>query len=137
MDDEAANLRRAVTRLNRRMRAERPAGAPGATQLTVLGHLHAHGPSTPSAVAAAESQHLQSLTRVLRALEQQRLITRTTHPDDRRAALLALTAKGRRAVERDMAARDAWLATALADLDVADRRLLTRAAAIMERVATT
>ncbi|MER6422522.1 MarR family transcriptional regulator [Streptomyces sp. NPDC001137] len=132
---EAARIRRGVMRLNRRLRQERGDGSLSANQLLVLGHLHRHGSATPGEVAAAERQRPQSLTRVFAELEAEALIVREPGTVDRRQSVLSLTEAGRRALERDMAERDAWLSRALASLSPTERGLLELAGAVMERLA--
>lgn len=122
-------------RLNRRLRQERGEGAFSPNQLIVLGHLHRRGPSTPGEVAAAERQRPQSLTRVFAELETAGLIVREPGTVDRRQSVLTLTAEGERALERDMAERDVWLAGALASLSTTERGVLELAGALMERLA--
>ncbi|RPF36517.1 MarR family winged helix-turn-helix transcriptional regulator [Streptomyces sp. TLI_185] len=132
---EAARIRRGVVRLNRRLRQERGDGSLSANQLYVLGHLHRHGSATPGEVAAAERQRPQSLTRVFAELEAEGLIAREPGTVDRRQSVLSLTEAGRRALERDMAERDAWLSGALTSLSPTERGVLELAAALMERLA--
>ncbi|MGW3120395.1 MarR family winged helix-turn-helix transcriptional regulator [Streptomyces sp. NPDC001107] len=132
---EAARIRRGVMRLNRRLRQERGDGSLSANQLLVLGHLHRHGAATPGEVAAAERQRPQSLTRVFAELEAEGLIAREPGTVDRRQSVLSLTEAGRRALERDMAERDAWLSGALASLSPTEQGVLELAAALMERLA--
>jgi hypothetical protein len=48
---------------------------------------------------------------------------------------LEATAKGKRLLDRSRERRIAWLARRVADLPVRDRRLLGRAARLMERLA--
>ncbi|WP_217547541.1 MarR family winged helix-turn-helix transcriptional regulator [Streptomyces sp. GbtcB6] len=131
---EAARVRRAVLRFNRRLRQERGDGSLSANQLTVLGHLYRHGPSTPGEVAAAERQRPQSLTRVFAELEAEELVARAPDPSDRRQSVLSLTGAGRHALEADMAQRDAWLAEAFGTLSETERGVLLLAAAVMERL---
>lgn len=130
-----AEIRRGATRLARRLRAQRPAGALSAAKVSVLGHLYREGGRTPGQIAAAEHHHLQSLTRVLAALEHDGLISRRASDLDRRASLLTLTDAGRSAIEGDMATRDAWLAGALQQLTATEIQLLALAAGLMDRLA--
>ena len=132
---EAARVRHGVLRFNRRLRQERGAGSLSPNQLTVLGHLRRNGPSTPGQVAEAERQRPQSLTRVFAELEAEGLIVREPGTTDRRRSVLSLTEEGRRALERDMAERDAWLAPALETLSETERGVLALAAEVMERLA--
>jgi len=130
-----AEIRRGVTRLAHRLRAERPADALSANKVSVLGHLYRHGPSTPGEVAAAEYQHPQSLTRVFAELGAAGLITRTRSDRDGRESVLTLTESGRDALTGDMAQRDAWLDEVLAGLTPTEVELLRIASALMERIA--
>ena len=132
---EAARIRRGVLRFNRRLRQERGDGSLSANQLTVLGHLRRHGPSTPGEIATAERQRPQSLTRVFAELEAEGLVLRAPDTTDRRQSVLSLTAAGRRALEDDMAQRDAWLARALGTLGETERGVLALAVEVMERLA--
>jgi len=131
----AAQIRRGIVRLNRRLRQERGDGSLSPNQLGVLGHLHRHGSATPGEVAAAERQRPQSLTRVFAELEAEGLIARAPGTVDRRQSVLSLTGAWRRALERDMADRDAWLSGALASLSPTERGVLELAGALMERLA--
>jgi DNA-binding MarR family transcriptional regulator len=138
-DDErleaATRLRRGVTRLARRLRAERGPDALSANKIGVLAHLLRAGPASPGEIAAAERQLPQSLTRVFAELEADGLVTRSPSEQDRRAALLHLTPAGRDALARDMAVRDRWLAAALADVSPAEIEVLRQAGPLMERLA--
>ncbi|MER6539064.1 MarR family winged helix-turn-helix transcriptional regulator [Streptomyces sp. 900105755] len=131
---DAARIRRAVLRFNRRLRQERGDGSLSPNQLSVLGHLYRHGTATPGEVAAAERQRPQSLTRVFAELEAEGLIGRAPDPSDRRQSVLSLSEDGRRALEDDMAQRDAWLAGALGALSETERGVLLLAAGVLERL---
>ncbi|MEU5310093.1 MarR family transcriptional regulator [Streptomyces sp. NPDC021562] len=131
---DAARIRRALIRLSRRLRRERGDGSLSSNQLVVLGHLHRHGRATPGEIAAAERQRPQSLTRVFAELEAEGLLRREPGTVDRRQSLLSLTEDGRRALEADMAQRDAWLAEALHTLGETERGVLLLAASVMERL---
>lgn len=133
--DDVATLRRAVTRLARRLRAERPSDSLSTAKLLVLGHLYTHGPSTPGQVAAAEHEQPQSLTRVFAELEREGLLTRTPSTRDRRVSIIAITPSGVEALERDMAERDAWLVSAIERLSQTEIELLQIAARIIDRLA--
>lgn len=130
----AAALRQGTTRLARRVRTVRSAGALSTNKISVLSHLRRRGPATPSEVAAADRQQLQSLTRVFAELERDGLIARGAAPDDRRQSIITITEAGVRALEEDVAERDAWLAGALATLSETEREVLRLAATLMDRL---
>ncbi|MCO6004115.1 MarR family transcriptional regulator [Actinoallomurus purpureus] len=131
----AAQVRQGVIRLGRRLRAERSPEALSVNKLGVLSHLHRHGPATAGELAAAEHQRPQSLTRVFAELEQAGLMTRIRDERDRRQSVLAITPAGTTALARDMAERDAWLASAMAGLSDTERQVLRLAGALMDRLA--
>ena len=137
MSDEhpASEIRLGVMRLSRRLRAERPADGLSLNKSSILGHLRRRGPMTAGALAAADRQQPQSLTRVLAELQRDGLISRTRDDHDARQSVLSLTDAGREALARDLAQRDAWLEVALDDVTDTERELLVLAARLMTRMA--
>jgi DNA-binding MarR family transcriptional regulator len=132
----AATVRRSVMSLGRRLKLERPADGRTSLELSALGHLLRRGPLTPGEIAAAERVQPQTLTRTLTSLEADGLVSKAAHPRDGRMILLELTEAGRAALRRDMAARDSWLAQAMAaSLTATELELLRLAAGLLERVA--
>jgi DNA-binding MarR family transcriptional regulator len=72
-----------------------------ASEVAVLGALDRDGPVlSPTRLQGVVIQSPGGLTKTLRRLEDAGLIRRRTDPEDRRALLVELTAKGRRAAER-------------------------------------
>ena len=136
----ASELRISVTRLARRLRAERAAhGLPvlselSDTQMGALGTLVAHGAMTPGELAEHEKVQPPSMTRVIAVLEERRLITRMPHPTDRRQVVLTVTAEGRDLVQRVRRRREAWLARRLQELTPEERQVLRAAAPILEKI---
>lgn len=132
----AAEVRRSVTGLGRRLRLERSATALTALELSVLGHLRRRGPMSPGELANAERMQPQSLTRTLAGLEEAALTLRQPDPADGRRSLLAITEHGQAALRAEMAQRDNWLATAMAaQLTTTEIGLLRLAGFLMERLA--
>jgi DNA-binding MarR family transcriptional regulator len=136
-DDRARALLQGTLRLGSRLRHERPAGALASSKTLVLGYLSRNGPSSPSAVAAAEHQQLQALTRTLAELENDGLIARARSQADRRASILSITKTGSRALAEDLAQRASWLADALGELTETEQQLLALAAQLMNQLADT
>lgn len=87
------------------------------------------------ALAAADRQQPQSLTRVFAELQRDGLINRTRDDRDGRQQVLEITEAGREALARDMAQRDAWLDIALTGLNETERQVLLLAARLMDRLA--
>src|ERR1700733_1108180 len=108
-DQIAAQLRRGATRLARRLRAERTARELSLGKLAILADLVGSGPVTAGDLAVTQNQRPQALTRVLAELAAADLVVRTRGEHDRRQVLIEITGKGRDALRRDMADRDAGL----------------------------
>ncbi|MFF2148819.1 MULTISPECIES: MarR family winged helix-turn-helix transcriptional regulator [unclassified Kitasatospora] len=134
----AAELMKAMTRLRARLRTE---SAPEEmrwtwSQVNTLARVVAEGPTTASALAAAEHVRRQSMAETLSTLRADGLVTASEDPTDRRKALIHATAEGRALVETMPAAREAWLEVALrTQLRADERKTLLKAAALMNRLA--
>jgi DNA-binding MarR family transcriptional regulator len=134
----ASALRISVSRLARRLRAERLAKGlePGLsdTQLAALAALERHGAMTPGELAEHEKVQPPSMTRVIAALEESGLVIRGPHATDRRQVVLTVTQAGREVVQKSRSLREAWLARRLHELTPAERAALRAAAPILEKL---
>lgn len=132
----ASALRLAVMRLARRMRAERADTSLTLSQLASLATLERHGPMTPRELASAERVQPSSMTRLIASLEQAGLVERAAHPSDGRQVLLTASGSGVALLREDRRRREAWLARRLAELPPGDVDVLRRAAAVLDRLAS-
>jgi DNA-binding MarR family transcriptional regulator len=134
----AAALRISVSRLARRLRAERYTSGLepdlSDTQLAALAHLERHGQMTPGELADHEKVQPPSMTRVIAALEERGLVMRASHPTDRRQVVLTVTVQGRVVVQQTRQLREAWLAQRLRELSHQERATLRAAAPILEKL---
>lgn len=135
----APALRISVSRLARRLRVERIAQGSIAqelsdTQLAALAALERHATMSPGELAEHEKVQPPSMTRVIAALEERRLVTRMAHPTDRRQVVLTVTAEGRDLVHQTRRLREAWLARRLQELSPQERATLRAAAPILEKL---
>lgn len=132
---EANELRLAVMRLVRRLRAQRPAHGLSLTRIDALGRLDRDGPATVTELAAAERITPQSMARAVGELADAGLVERRADPADRRQVPLAITDGGRAWLADDRVRRDSWLATAMADrLSAEERALLAVAGRLFDRM---
>src|SRR5437764_6681197 len=92
----ASELRVVLGQLMRRLRAEH---AFPLSQGAVLGRLDREGAQSVSDLAVAEKVRPQSMAQTVGDLETDRLVLRSPDPDDRRRALVELTADGRAELE--------------------------------------
>jgi DNA-binding MarR family transcriptional regulator len=128
----ATALRISVSRLARRLRAQRAAAGLteavlSETQLAALSALEVHQAMTPGELAEHEKVQPPSMTRVIAVLEERTLILRSPHPTDRRQVILTVTEEGRGVVQRVRRRKDAWLAQRLAELTAEERAALRAA----------
>jgi DNA-binding MarR family transcriptional regulator len=131
----ASELRVALMRLTRRLRAERPDETVTLTQLAVLGSLDRCGPMNLAQLAAKERVQPPSMTRTTAALEERLLVTRRADPADKRHAVFELSDAGRALLREDRRRREAWLAGKLDGLTQEERALLHAVAPLLDRMA--
>ena len=134
----ASALRISVSRLARRLRAERLAKGlePGLsdTQLAALASLERHSAMTPGELADHEKVQPPSMTRVIAALEELGLVMRAPHATDRRQVVLTVTDRGKEVVQQSRRLREEWLAKRLRELTPLERAALRAAAPILEKL---
>jgi DNA-binding MarR family transcriptional regulator len=128
----AADLRIAVGSLIRRLRSENLFPL---TQTWVLGRLDREGPGSVSDLAQALRVRPQSMAQTIGDLEAEGMVERSPDPNDRRRALVSLTAAGRSRIEEDRAVREGWLVKALEELPEDDRETIEQAVEILGRLA--
>ena len=129
----ASELRVVLGQLVRRLRTEH---AFPLSHGSVLGRLDREGSQSVSDLAVAERVRPQSMAQTVGDLEADGLIRRSPDPEDRRRALVELTADGRSALERDRRRREGWLACAIdQDLTAKQRGVLEDAVELLRQLA--
>jgi DNA-binding MarR family transcriptional regulator len=127
----AADLRLAVTRLARRLRQHADSGL-SPSQLSALATIERRGPMTLGDLAGAEGVQPPTVTAAVARLEEAGLVARATHERDRRVSMVAATSSGLDLLRKSRRAKEAFLARGLAAMPDEDRRALARAAALLE-----
>jgi DNA-binding MarR family transcriptional regulator len=134
--ESAANLRRSLASLNRRLRSESRALGLSTMKHSVLGQLYRDGPRTAKELAGGEGIQPQSITRVLADLEEAGLVIRTQDASDRRQFHLEITAKGRELLIEDSQNRARWLAVSIdQQLTCFERELLRVLIQLLDKLA--
>jgi len=133
--DLAPRLRAAVNRISRRLSPTKAGSGFTPAEISVLETVAKRGPIRLSDLAEAEGMNPTMLSRVARKLESPGLIRRHPHPVDKRAALLEVTAAGRRLFERIRSERTDQLSIQLDWLTPEERHLLREALPILEQLA--
>ncbi|TYB46110.1 MarR family transcriptional regulator [Actinomadura chibensis] len=137
----AEELRISIARLSRRLRTLRgPASADPArsplslTQFAALAAIERHGSMTPRELADHEKVQPPSMTRVIAFLEERGLVARSPHPTDGRQVVLNATEAGADLLADERRRKEAWLARRLTELTEEERRILRRAAPIIDKL---
>jgi DNA-binding MarR family transcriptional regulator len=131
----ADRLHSAALHLLRRLRAEEDELGISPPRLSALSVVVFGGPLSIGALAEAEGVRPPTMTRLVDGLEREGLVTRESHPADRRAVRVRATANGRRVLIEGRGRRVAALAAGLRLLPDRDVATLRRAAELLERVA--
>ncbi|MBD8079041.1 MarR family winged helix-turn-helix transcriptional regulator [Cellulosimicrobium arenosum] len=128
-------LRVALTRVSRRLRAQRGEADLPEGQFGVLTVLHKHGALSPSALAEHERVRPPSMTRAVNRLVELGLVEKAEHATDGRQVVVRLTEAGTREVAETRRRRDAWLTQQLSALTADERETLARANELLRRIA--
>jgi DNA-binding MarR family transcriptional regulator len=137
MADERAiadRLHSAAIHLLRRVRRVDEATGLSGAKLSALSVVVFAGPISLRDLAAAEQVRPPSMTRTVRELELDGLITRETDDSDRRVTRIRATAKGEQLLKQGRGARIKLLADLLRSLDADDLSLLDEASKALERL---
>lgn len=130
----ADRLHSAAIHLLRRLRAEDAASGISPSRLSALSVIVFGGPVTVGELAEREQVQPPTISRMVRELEQQGMVTRSADPNDARVQWLSATPLGRRLLERGRARRVAKLARDLRELSPAERRTLAHAVEVLEGI---
>lgn len=128
-------LRVALTRVSRRLRAERGEADLPEGQFGILTVLHKHGEMSPGSLAEHERVRPPSMTRAVNTLTELGLVEKAEHATDRRQVVVRLTAAGAREVAETRRRRDAWLTKQLSTLTGEEREILAGASELLIRIA--
>jgi DNA-binding MarR family transcriptional regulator len=129
------DLRVALTRVSRRLRAERGEADLPEGQFGILTVLHKHGEMSPGSLAEHERVRPPSMTRAVNTLAELGLVEKVEHATDRRQVVVRLTEAGVREVAETRRRRDAWLTKQLSTLTGEEREILAGASELLIRIA--
>lgn len=130
----ATRLHSAAIQLLRKLRREDDASGLTAPRLSVLSVVVFAGPRTLGELAAAEQVKPPTMTRLVAALEKQKLVRRVPDPEDGRVTRIAPTGKGRTLLLRGRGRRVAALARDLGSLNQQQLQTLRDAVSLIETI---
>ena len=129
----ADRLHSVMIHLLRRVRRADAATGISPAELSALSVVVFGGPLTLGALATAEQVRPPSMTKIVKTLESDGLITRVPDKSDRRIAWLHATPKGEQVMRQGRSARVGLLAEWLRPLSRKERATLKEAGQILER----
>ena len=130
----ASALRLSLLRVARRLRSQRVNTSVTLSQLSALATVLKCGPLSAGEIAAVERVQPPSMTKILASLEGAGWVERSSHPDDRRQSIIAITEAGRELLAEETRARDEWLAKRLVEFSPSDLRKLSEAVEVLDRL---
>lgn len=129
----AARLRRAVTRMNRRLRAT-SLGEISPAQASMLATIEIlEGPSLGE-LATVEQIQPPSVTRLVKGLQDAGLIVQRTDENDRRSTRVAITAKGKKALTEIRDRKTQFINSKLSGLSPKDLEAAEKLVLLLERL---
>lgn len=129
-------LRVSLTRIARRLRAQRGEAELSEGQFAVLASINRHGPMTPGALAEHENIRPPSMTRTVNTLVELGLVAKASDENDKRLVVVELTDAGRNEIKVTRRRRDAWLTKKLGQLTPEERQTLADASELLTRIAS-
>lgn len=132
--DIADRLHFAAIHLLRRLRRVDEATGLSAPKLSALSVVVFGGPISLGKLAAAEQVRPPSMTLIVRELEAQGLVRRTTNEEDRRSVTITTTRKGTSLLHKGRSRRVELLSEMIGSLSFKDRQHLEKAAEIIGRI---
>ncbi|MBE1588042.1 MarR family winged helix-turn-helix transcriptional regulator [Nonomuraea angiospora] len=154
----ASALRVSMARLTRRLRRQAAAHSLTPTQFATLAAIERrssrresegraneersgrdsqtarHSGITPGELAELEKVQPPSMTRVIAALEERGLVSRSPHPTDRRQVTVTITEAAEKLLKEERRRKEAWLTQRLKELSPEERAVLRQAAPILEKL---
>jgi DNA-binding MarR family transcriptional regulator len=127
----ASEINSVAIHLLRRIRSTDASLGLTSARLSALSVLVFGGPRSLSQLAEAEQVAAPTMSKMVAALERDRLVRRETDPDDRRSVRLIATPAGRNLMEHARRLRIARLWNELRGLSEADQATLARATRIL------
>jgi DNA-binding MarR family transcriptional regulator len=131
----ASELRTVVRKLKWRLREHGGNHDLTPSQISVLHRLERNGAETVSSLARAEGMRPQSMSAVVRSLEEAELVYGAADPNDGRKTLMSLTPKCLKLLQEGRAARQDWLTTNISQkFSAEEQETLQRALQLLTRL---
>ena len=105
------------------------------TEIETIAHLARSGSLLPTELAALTKVKTQSMSQILKEMEDHHIIKRTPSKDDKRKVFISLTATGKNLVEKAKYDKDEWLTSAIENaLTEKEKDLLLKVIPLLLRI---
>ncbi len=132
-------LRTAVSNLHKCLRKQTDSVKDySMTEIETIAHLSRTASLLPTELAALTRITTQSMSQILKKMEEQGIIKRTPSKEDKRKVFISLTVTGKKLVEKVRYDRDEWLKNAIEKtLSGKEKELLAKALPVLYKLITT
>ena len=105
------------------------------TEVETVGLLNRNTSLLPSELAALTRIKTQSMSQILKKLEEQQIIVRTPSSGDKRKVFVSLTPIGKKIVKKTRYERDEWLKNTIEEsLTESEKELVAKAVPILKKL---
>ncbi len=106
------------------------------TELETIGHLVRSAPLLPTELAALTRVKTQSMSQILKKMEEQGIIRRSPSKDDKRKVYISLTTPGMKMVDKAKYDKDEWLSRVIEiNLSTKEKDLLIKLLPVLNKLA--
>ncbi len=135
----SSSLRSVVSALYKRLRKQMySVDTYSMTEIDTIRHLVRNASLLPSELAGLARIKTQSMSQILKKLEEQGVITRTPSQDDKRKVYVSLTPFGRKMVEQTKYDREEWLKGIIdQSLTESEKEILLKALPVLYKLVET
>jgi DNA-binding MarR family transcriptional regulator len=134
--DIASSLRSIVSAMHKSLRRQMSSvNSYSMTEIETIAHLARSSPLLPTELAALTKVKTQSMSQILKEMEEHHIIKRTPSKEDKRKVYISLTTLGKQIVEKAKYDKDEWLKKAIENsLTDKERDLLTKTLPVLSKI---
>jgi DNA-binding MarR family transcriptional regulator len=139
LSELSSSLRTVISSLHKGLRKQMySANTYSMTEMETIGHLSRNKSLLPSELAALTRIKTQSMSQILKRMEEDGLIKRTPSDDDKRKIFISLTAAGKKMIQHARYERDEWLKSSMEKLlTEKEKDLLAKALPVLQKLVET
>jgi DNA-binding MarR family transcriptional regulator len=133
----STSLRSVISALHKGLRKQMGSATQySMTELETVGLLNRNTSLLPSELAAFTRIKTQSMSQILKKMEEQNIIVRTPSSDDKRKVFISITPFGKKMVEKTRYDRDEWLKDSIEKyLSKSEKELIVTALPALKKLA--